>query len=211
MISGVILAAGGSSRMGRPKQLLPLAGRPLLQHVVDRASGSELDEVLLVLGAQARTVREGLEIPDRVRVLEHREWREGQSSSLRAALDIAHPTSRGALILLGDEPLVPLEGIQLVLDGFRTGEWVAVRASYAGEPGHPVLLGRELWPLLQALEGDRGAGPLLKALGPAVGKVEMGEPRPVDVDTSQDYERLRAEGEGLNSSPAGPGLDPVPE
>jgi len=209
MISGVILAAGGSSRMGRPKQLLPLAGRPLLQHVVDRASGSELGEVLLVLGAQARRVRAGLEIPEKVRVVEHVEWREGQSSSLRAALAAAHPSSRGALILLGDEPLVPLEAIPLVLDAFRSGEWVAVRAAYAGEPGHPVLLGRELWPRLMALEGDRGAGPLLKALGPALGRVEMGQPRPVDVDTSEDYHRLGAEGEGLSSSRGGSGPDPA--
>jgi molybdenum cofactor cytidylyltransferase len=210
MISGVILAAGGSSRMGRPKQLLPLAGRPLLQHVVDRASMSEVGEVLLVLGAQAQRIRAGLEMRDRVRILEHGNWREGQSSSLRAALAVADPSSRGALILLGDEPLVPFEAIQLVLDAFRTGDWVAVRASYAGEPGHPVLLGRELWPRLQALEGDRGAGPLLKALGPALGRVEVGQPRPVDVDTSEDYHRLGAEEEGPSSSRGGSGRDPAP-
>jgi molybdenum cofactor cytidylyltransferase len=105
-LSGSILAAGASSRMGRPKQVLPLRGRPMLQRVLDEAVASRLDEIVLVLGHRADEIREALRLPEgnRVRAVVNADWARGQSTSLRLALRRANPTAAAAAILLGDQP-----------------------------------------------------------------------------------------------------------
>jgi molybdenum cofactor cytidylyltransferase len=198
-LSGIILAAGASSRMGRPKQLLPLRGRPLLQHVLDEAVASRLDEIVLVLGNQADEVHEALALPEgsRVRVVVNADWARGQSTSLRLALLRARPSA--AAILLGDQPGVGAALIDRVTRAFLDAGLPAARPVYSGAdgsrvPGHPVILTRRIWSEVDKLGGDEGARALLAARADWLLQVPVeGEP-PADIDTWEDYRRAGGAG-----------------
>ena len=190
MISGVVLAAGTSSRLGRPKQLLELEGRPLLQHVVEAAAASGLDEVIVVLGYESERIASALTLPPGTRVVVNRDYEAGQSTSLRAGLGSVDPEAKAAAILLGDQPRVTPPAISKVLDAFRASEATIVRALWQGTPGHPVVLARSEWDSIKNLKGDTGARDLV-ATSARVEVVEMGEPPLEDVDTREQYERLR--------------------
>ncbi len=191
MIAGVVLAAGTSSRLaGRLKQLLPLGGRPITQHVIDAALAAGLDDVVVVLGHKAEEVRAGLELRPPARAVVNPDFQAGQSSSLRAGLRSLGPDIQAALILLGDQPGVSREVIRAVMEAYdRTGGPV-VRASYGGRAGHPVLLDRRVWAEVEAVEGDRGARDLMEQHPDWVVSLELGGHPPADVDTWSDYLRL---------------------
>lgn len=190
MISGVVLAAGTSSRLGRPKQLLDLAGRPLVRHVVDAALASTLDEVVIVVGHAAEAVRAVLPSHDRLRTAENRSHTGGQSTSLIAGLRAVHPVTEAIVVLLGDQATVRASAIDAVVDRFRRGRRTIVQASYSGTPGHPTLLARELWPEVEALTGDEGARSIVRRHRAERALVEMGGPTLADVDTEEDYRAL---------------------
>jgi CTP:molybdopterin cytidylyltransferase MocA len=150
-LSGVVLAAGASARMGRPKTLLPFAGRPLLQHAVDAVAGSRLDELVLVLGAEAEAVRAALALPRALRVVALADASAGLSASLRAGLAAADPRADAGAVLLGDQPGVDAALVDRVADAFLAGGRPAARPFFRDArgrrvPGHPVLLARRLWP-----------------------------------------------------------------
>lgn len=192
MITGIVLAGGTSSRLGRPKQLLELDGRPVLQHVVDAARAAGLDEVVVVLGHRADDIAAAIELPPSARTTYNPRFAEGQSTSLAAGLSAASPGSRAAVVLLGDQPRLGAEVIRTVVETYlQTGAKV-VRASWGGTPSHPVLFDRSVWEAVQAVEGDRGARDLLKANPDWEVRVEVGEAPPGDLDTWDDYERLKA-------------------
>jgi len=194
-VTGLVLAAGAATRMGRVKALLPLFDRCLLQHVVDAALASCLDEVVVVLGHRADEIRSALRLPadGRVQVAVAADFARGQSASLRCGLRAASPRAGAAAILLGDQPGVSAARIDRVARAFFAAEAPAARPVFpeaGGAPGHPVFLARRLWPELERLGGDRGARELLAA-HPAW-LVEVPEPGapPPDVNTPSDYERL---------------------
>ena len=195
-LSGVILAAGASTRMGRPKQLLPLAGRPLLQHVVDAAAASRLDEIVLVLGHAAEEIRAAITLPSRlpVRVVVNPEPAEGQSASLRLGLGAADPRASAAAVLLGDQPQVTRALIDRVAEAFLAGDAPAARPAWQGQggdrvPGHPVFLARRLWPEVEQLSGDQGARVLLAAHPEWLLEVACDKEPPGDIDDVDEYER----------------------
>jgi molybdenum cofactor cytidylyltransferase len=193
VISGVVLAAGTSSRLGRPKQLLELEGRPLLQHVLDAAAASGLDEVVVVLGHDSERIASTLELPPGTRVVVNHDYEAGQSTSLRAGLDSVDPRADAAAILLGDQPRLTSSAIRKALDAFRAREAPIMRALWQGQPGHPVVLARSEWGSVKKLKGDKGARDLVAASA-RVEVIEMGEPPVADVDTWEQYERLRDHG-----------------
>ena len=213
-LSGVILAAGAASRMGRPKQLLLLEGRPLLQHVLDEAVASCLDEIIIVLGCQAPEIRDAIRIDARrgVHVAVNADYARGQSTSLRAGLRAASPRAAAAAILLGDQPQVTRNLIDQVAAAFAAAGLPVARPVYVGSkggrvPGHPVFLSRRIWPEVEKLQGDEGARSILAAHPEWLLEVPVeGEP-PADIDTWQDYERA-VEGEDTPTppSPSGRGL-----
>ncbi len=201
LLSGIILAAGASSRMGRPKQLLPLRGRPLLQCVLDEAIASRLDEIVLVLGHRADEIREALALPEgsRVRAVMNADWARGQSTTLRLALRSANPTAAAAAILLGDQPGVEAALIDRVAQAFLDAGLPAARPVYSRAdggriPGHPVFLARRIWSEVDKLGGDEGARALLAARADWLLEVPVeGEP-PADIDTWEDYQRAGGAG-----------------
>ncbi|MEX0799972.1 MAG: nucleotidyltransferase family protein [Dehalococcoidia bacterium] len=196
-VAGVILAAGGSARMGEPKQLLPLDGRPILQHVIDAAQSSCLGEIVVVLGAEAEAVGAALRLPERARTVVNPGFAEGQSTSLRAGLRSLDDEVEAAAVLLGDQPGVSAELIDRVVAAYRAGGRPVARPVYTTSgsrtvPGHPVVLSRAVWPEVEKLTGDQGARALLARHDDWLLEAPIeGEPPP-DIDTREDYRRAAA-------------------
>jgi molybdenum cofactor cytidylyltransferase len=188
----VILAAGPSTRLGMPKQLLAVAGRPLIVHAIDAALASQAWPVVVVLGAHAEKIRPALvRLP--VLVVENAAWAEGMASSLRsgiAALDQFSRTLCGALVALCDQPAFSTATIGALVEAQRsTGRTIAA-AHYSGRYGAPALFLREHFPALLAITGDPGARDLLNAAPERVAGVNL-PGLATDVDTMADYEALR--------------------
>lgn len=195
-IACVVLAAGISSRLGRPKQTLPLEGKPLLQHVLDAAARAGLDDVIVVLGHAADEVARELRLPPGARTVVNPDFRSGQSSSLRAGLAAVAPDAGAVVVLLGDQPRLSPRAIEAVTAAYRAGRGPVIQASYGGRGGHPVLLDRGVWTEVLAVEGDVGARDILARHPEWVRAVEVGGRPPTDVDTWEDYERVGGEDDG---------------
>jgi molybdenum cofactor cytidylyltransferase len=195
-ITGIVLAAGTSSRLGRPKQLLNLAGKPVLRHVIETLAETPVDEIVVVLGHRADEMRSAI-AGAKLRVAVNQDYRAGQSSSLRTGLNAASERSRAAVILLGDQPGVRSTSVKAVIQAWRDGGALAVQASYSGVPGHPALFDRSTWPELLQVEGDEGARSILAGHPQWRTLIEVGGSPPLDVDTEEDYERLRAQFEDV--------------
>ena len=191
MIAGVVLAAGGASRFGSPKQLAELDGVPLLQHAVDAMLAvAAIDPVVVVLGAEAERVREALSL-ERARPATCAAWAEGMAASLRCGVDAVGDCD-WLVITLGDQPRISSSVIAAVVEQARSAPAGsdAVRASYDGVPGHPVALGRAMLPEVARLSGDVGARELLRRA--TVRTFEAGRlSNPADVDTPEELEALR--------------------
>jgi molybdenum cofactor cytidylyltransferase len=196
LVTGIILAAGASSRLGRPKQLLDLAGKPVLQHVIETLRSARVDEIVVVLGHRADEIAAVVPATRLARVAVNSDYSAGQSTSLRTGLMAASDRSQAAVILLGDQPGIRMQAVTAVLDAWRGGGVVAVQAAYRGVPGHPVLFDRSVWPELERAEGDEGARGVLAAHPQWRTLVEVGGDPPRDIDTEDDYGRARAEFEG---------------
>jgi molybdenum cofactor cytidylyltransferase len=182
-VTGVVLAAGGSSRLGRPKQLLPYAGTTLLGATLARASGFGLDQVVVTLGAAADAVLERVDLTG-LDVVRTGDAGSGCSASLTTALDAVRPDADGIVLLLGDQPGVTAGAVAAVRG---TGAAAAV-CRYAGDSvGHPFWFARETFADLRALHGDKGVWRLLESGRYDVAEVPLDGPVPLDVDTMEDY------------------------
>ena len=189
-VSGIILAAGTSSRLGRPKQLLDLGGEPLLRHTVRNARESGLHEVILVLGSRADEVAKAVGELSQWTVI-NRDFATGQSTSLVAGLAAASPEADGVLVLLGDQPLVSTSAIDRLVGEYQAHRAPIVQAAFDGNPGNPVLFDRSLFPELSGVTGDEGARSVVRRFRDEVALVEVGDVADVfDVDTEADYARL---------------------
>ena len=207
MIAGVVLAAGGASRFGSPKQLAELDGKPLLQHAVDAVLAvPAIDPVVVVLGAAAERVREAVALgADRPAPQQSPagrslraahpvvcpDWAEGMAASLRCGVE-AVGDADWVVITLGDQPRVTSNVIAAIADEAAAAApgVDAVRAMYDGVPGHPVALSRAMLPGVAKLRGDVGARELLGSV--SVRTFEAGRLcDPVDVDTPEELEGLR--------------------
>lgn len=190
MISGIILAAGTSSRLGRPKQLLPLGGKPLLQHVVDASAASRLDELIVVLGHEAAAIEAALQWPEGARAVVNADYTHGQASSLRVGVASVSDECEAIVILLGDQPHMSADLIDRAIDEWRLTNSPVVRATFGGVPGHPVLVARFAFALVERTDGDEGLRSVL-AGAPEVHDLPLGETPLADIDTLKEYERLR--------------------
>lgn len=193
MIYGVLLAAGTSSRMVRPKQLLLWDGRPLVRHAAEAALASRLAGLVVVTGAAAAQVRAalaGLDGP--LQTIECGDYAAGQAASLRAGLAALPAAAAAAVVLLVDMPLVGPRLIdQIIAEHAAAPGAVAVVPRHQGRRGNPVLLAAALFPELQALGGDTGARAVLERHGDQVRWLDVDDPAAVtDIDTPEAYARL---------------------
>lgn len=188
----VILAAGGSSRLGRPKQLVEYRGRSLLRHVAEAGVASACRPIVVVLGAHAAQLGPELRgLP--VQVAENPDWARGMATSLRRGLETLEAIDGGigaAVILLCDQPRVSARTIDALVEAWRTAGKRIIASEYAGVAGVPALFDRSLFPALQALEGEAGARRIIAAQTDEVHRVPFPEGA-LDIDTPQDCEQLR--------------------
>jgi molybdenum cofactor cytidylyltransferase len=190
-IAGVVLAAGMSRRLGRPKQLLVLDGLPLVAHVVDRALTSSLDDVVVVTGARMKDVQVAL-VGRSVRFVQNARFEEGQGTSLAAGISALPADVDAAVILLGDQPGISAATIDRVTAAYRERGAPVVMAQYGEQRGHPVLFGRETFPELMALGGDMGGREVVRSYRDQLVLVDGGvDAPPSDVDTEEAWIELQ--------------------
>lgn len=188
-IGVIILAAGSSSRLGHPKQLVRFKGKPLLQLVIELADFFHFDSKILVLGANYKEIKENID-PGNFEIIINENWEKGMSSSIKKGLaaslkseDLDH-----LLMLLSDQPLVTRENIEELLICQLTGPHKATFSEYNGEVGVPAVFSRELFSELNELEGDHGAKKLISQNNFKTVKLANGS---FDVDTFGDIEKLK--------------------
>jgi molybdenum cofactor cytidylyltransferase len=187
LVAGLVLAAGGSSRLGRPKQLLPYGERTLLDHVLDTARECRFDQLVVALGGPADEVRFAVDL-EGADVVENRDFGEGCSSSIATAMAALDPRCDVLVLLLGDQPGVSADTVRALLEG--RGDAALAVCRYDDGRGHPIAFGREVFGELAALHGDKAVWNLLAGAG--VVEVAVSGPVPPDVDTWADYEAALA-------------------
>jgi molybdenum cofactor cytidylyltransferase len=193
-VSAVVLAAGASKRFGRPKQLLPVAGTTMIEHVLNVVRASSVDEVVVVLGHCAAQVAG--RIPPGCRTALNKDWEAGISSSIRVGLEAIDGKAVAALFVLADQPHINNEGIERILQAYYGSSKSIVVPAYRGQSGAPVLFDRRLFPALKALRGDVGGRQIIARYANQVLTVEMqSSDMFIDIDTPTDYDELRKRNE----------------
>lgn len=188
-IAVVLLAAGGSTRMGSPKQLLPYNGRPLVRHAAETAIAADCGPVLVVLGAKIGEIRPALDGLDVV-VVENTDWEQGVGASIRAGISGAEILGcEGAVLMLADQPRVTAEILRrLVEEHAETGRPI-IASEYADTVGVPVFFTSEFFPQLKELHPAEGCkGVILAHLDRSI-RIACPEAE-ADIDTPEDFEAV---------------------
>lgn len=189
----IVLAAGGSKRLGHPKQLLPHLGRTLLRHAADVAVQAATGPVVVVLGAQADLLR-GQVSRLMLEVIVNRDWRTGIATSIQAGLgSLGRDREPDAVILMTcDQPHVSAELLRRLVDRYADARPPAVACAYAGTLGTPALFDRSLFGELWLLSGDHGAKQVIERHQSGAVRVAF-DNGAVDIDTAEDVARLGSE------------------
>jgi molybdenum cofactor cytidylyltransferase len=197
-VAAIVLAAGASTRYGQPKQLLPVGGKTMLQHVVDVVLASPVDQTIVVLGHRAgeigASVRPGLPTAadKSADIVTNEEWQAGLSTSVQAGLQAIRPDVQAALFVLADQPAITPGMIAALLGRYRETGAPIVVPTYQGERGNPALFDRSLFAELMEVRNDQGGRQLIDRYANRTEKVEVGsEAVLVDVDTEEDYQRFK--------------------
>ena len=185
-VTGIVLAAGGSMRLGEAKQLLAYRGRTLLDATLDVARDCGFDQLLVTLGGSAPVVRARVDLSGTT-VVANPDFSTGCGSSISAAVSAADPRAEAVVLLLGDQPGVRAADVRRL-----TGAPLGV-CRYTDGLGHPFFFGREVFGELRTLHGDKAVWKLLHSGRYPVTELVVDRPVPIDVDTRDDYERLLAE------------------
>ncbi len=186
-VVGVLLAAGGSSRLGTPKQLLPFGGRTLVEHALDILLRSPVDEVIVVLGAHADEIAPRMQRP-RVQVVVNPRWEQGQSTSLHAALEALPPDCAAMVFVPCDMPWIPPQLIGDIIATWRQAGKPLV-ATLGGEVrGIPALIARELFDEIHRIPGDQGCRVLIRGDSSRVAHVHADPRLLTDIDTPEQYQ-----------------------
>jgi len=187
----IVLAAGSSSRMGRPKQLLPYNGKSLLEHTVDMANDADANPVIVVLGANAALLEKEID-EKKVHIVENKEWEEGMASSIRCGLNtLLHiaPSSDAVILMVCDQPYVSASLLnELVATQKNTGKLI-VASQYENTFGPPALFYKSIFPELLKLKGNAGARNIVTQHSDDTAIVSFEEGK-IDIDTETDYKAL---------------------
>lgn len=192
--AAIILAAGGSERMGRPKQLLSWRSQPLFLHILQQVLASDVHYVVLVVGANAAAVEEALpavyKLDSRLQVVVNPHWQQGQASSIRRGLVALPPAVDAALFVLSDQPAIRPELINALLQRYRETLAPLVIPRWQNRRGNPVLFDRSLFPALVKIQGDQGGRVLFPRYLDQAAWLEWPDPAIwQDIDTPEDYRK----------------------
>ena len=193
MIAGIVLAAGQSSRLGRPKQLLPVHGEPLLRHTLRHVLESSLEKVIVVVGHEADAIRDAIaDLP--VDVALNADAARGQSTSVCVGLAALPAEAEAVVFILGDQPGIDPHVIDALIASWRESGAPILAPLYEDGMGNPVLFDRRVFPELAVIEGDTGARPVVRAYHESgeLFLVPVAGTSPPDVDTEADYAALIA-------------------
>jgi molybdenum cofactor cytidylyltransferase len=189
-VTGLVLGAGGSRRLGRPKQLLPYRDTTLLGHVVGVARACRFDQLVVALGGAADDVRSQVDLTG-AEVVVNDAYGAGCSSSIATALGAIDARCRVLVLMLGDQPGVTAATVEALLAG--RGDSPLAVCRYDDGRGHPLAFGRGVFDELAHLHGDKGVWRLLDERADDVVEVPVPGPIPLDVDTSEDYQAVLAQ------------------
>jgi molybdenum cofactor cytidylyltransferase len=193
-VAGLVLAAGASTRLGRPKQLLPVEGVNLLDRVLGEALKSNLDLILLVLGHQAQEIRNALQTDPahpKLRIIINKDYTDGISTSLLAGLREVEESYDHCMVILADMPYINSNLINQLLNRYLRSPFPLGATKIKDRRSHPVIIGRKFYPELHELKGDRGARDLFVRYPDQVCLVEpQGEYDDMDIDTLEDYRMI---------------------
>lgn len=198
-IGVVILAAGLSSRLGRPKQMLEFEGKSLLKHTVSAALASNALVVMVVIGANATLIAKELDNND-VYVTENKNWQEGMASSIRCGLETLTqkaPSTDAVIFLVCDQPYISANLVnEIIMVHQQTGKPI-IACNYGATFGPPVLFYKSFFNDLMLLQGDAGAKKIIQHHPGEVASVPFAAGT-IDIDTAQDYEALKNRGSKAN-------------
>jgi molybdenum cofactor cytidylyltransferase len=188
-LEGIVLAAGESRRMGYPKPLLEIGGRSFIEHIVETML-AVVPRLVIVIGAHRERVRATIPRDARITVVENPDYPRGQLSSLKVGLGALQSDSSGALVHLGDHPMVRVETFRAIVDSYdRTGKPIVI-ARHGGRRGHPVIFDRALFGELLSAPEEEGARHVVNADASRVSYVDLDDPGiNLDLDTPADLER----------------------
>jgi molybdenum cofactor cytidylyltransferase len=191
--------------MGEPKQLLRLGESTVLGETIENIRGAGLDEIVLVLGSFAETIRQQLPGSsfEGLKVVVNQAYGEGMASSLREGLSALHSQVDAALIVLADQPFIRRETFRQIVDRYRRSDAQIVIPTYKGFRGNPVLLDRSVFPEIMALDGDMGCRAIFGSHLEGIVKVEVEDIGILlDIDNKADYERLQRFGQSKQEDAA---------
>jgi molybdenum cofactor cytidylyltransferase len=190
-VTGLVLAAGGSRRLGEPKQLLPYGSGTLLDHTLETARASGFDQLIVALGGSSEEVRRRVNLSG-ADAVENPDFGEGCSSSIAAGLRAIDPRSELLVLMLGDQPGVTPATVRALITGCDDHTILAA-CLYDDGRGHPLAFGRALFGELRGLHGDKAVWKLMDGRADEVVDVRIPGPIPADVNTREDYEAILAE------------------
>jgi molybdenum cofactor cytidylyltransferase len=189
VVAGLVLGAGGSRRLGRPKQLLPYRDGTLLGHVVAVARACPFDQIVVALGGAADEVRARVDLAG-ADVVVNDDYGSGCASSVASAMGALDPRCDVLVLMLGDQPGVTAGSVEALLAGRGDAPLAACR--YDDGLGHPLAFDRGVFPDLAGLHGDKGVWRLLDRRAGEVAEVPVAGRIPLDVDTEEDYAAVLA-------------------
>ncbi len=187
----VILAAGASSRMGQPKQLLPWKDTTLLGNAIGKATASDAKSVVVVLGANATQIKKGI-TETALEIIENKRWASGLGSSIACGTDFLikkRNRPNGILIMLADQPFIDTVYLNAMIATFNPDQEVIIATAYKNRAGVPALFSENFYKKLTKLDDDSGAKRIIDRYIENVSILEL-QQKTVDIDTKSDYEDL---------------------
>lgn len=185
----ILLAAGGSSRFGSPKQLVKWRGSSLLEHTLQRLQALFGDQVIVVLGAYADAIRVTLQ-PTLATIIENVAWQEGMSTSIRAGVNALPEHVEAVMLSLSDQPLLETDVFERLIAVWKQQPGSIVASQYEDTIGVPAIFPACMFPTLKALSGDVGAKKILSSLSDQVITVNISEAG-IDIDTKEDFHHIQ--------------------
>jgi molybdenum cofactor cytidylyltransferase len=188
-IGAVVLAAGGSSRLGQPKQLLSFRGETLIRRAVRAAADAGCDPVVVVVGETGEAIQAELQSTSAM-VIENLHWQEGPGTSIRCGVNQLSDSADAVVLLVCDQPFVEASIVKKLIDALETSGKPIVASRYANTLGVPALFARSKFEALLALPAAAGAKRLITTQPDDVASIHFDEGA-IDVDTAEDFERLK--------------------